>query len=101
MNPGSVQRIWLARGIAIAADLLQMAAFPYFFEGLLSPLNAILDVIVAGALILLVGWHIAFLPSFIVEQIPLADLSPTWTIAVLLATRKGARKAAVEGPPAA
>lgn len=96
-----MRRIWIARGIAAAADLLQIAAFPYFFEGLLSPLNAILDVVVAGTLFFLVGWHIAFLPSFIIEQIPFADLAPTWSIAVLLATRKAGRNEAIEGQPAA
>lgn len=95
----SARRIWSARGIAAAADLLQIAAFPYFFEGLLSPLNIVLDLIVAAVLISLVGWHIAFLPSFIIEQMPIADLAPSWTIAVLIATRKSGGKRAITRPP--
>lgn len=71
----------------MAADALQIGVFPWFMEGLLSPANAILDVIVAVLMILLVGWHIAFLPTFLIEQLPFVDLAPTWTLAVFLATR--------------
>jgi hypothetical protein len=86
-KPMSARRIWLARGIAVAADFVQIAVFPYSVEGLLSPLNAILDV-VCLLLILLVGGHIVFLPTFIIEQLPFADLAPTWTLAALIATRR-------------
>lgn len=101
MSQISPRRIWIARGIDAAADLLQIVAFPYFFEGILSPVNAILDVVVAAALVLLVGWHIAFLPSFVVEQIPFADLAPTWSIAVLIVTRKIGGKRPIIEPPSA
>ncbi len=80
-------RIWLARGIAVAADIAQIALFPVLFEGFASPLDAVVDVAVAVVLTLLVGWHIAFIPSFIVKALPFADLAPTWTVAVLFATR--------------
>ncbi|HEY3323446.1 MAG TPA: hypothetical protein VGP72_23535 [Planctomycetota bacterium] len=91
-------RIWAARGIAVAADLVQLAFVPLFAEGFVSPFNAVLDGVVCVALTLLVGWHIAFLPSFIIEQLPIADLAPTWTIAIIIATRT----AGLEGvPPAA
>jgi hypothetical protein len=83
----SPPRIWLARAIAVAADVLQIAVFPAFVEGAFSPLDDVLDVVVAAALTLLVGWHIAFLPSFVVKLMPMADLAPTWTIAILIATR--------------
>ena len=85
--PLSARRIWLARGIAVAADFAQIAVFPFFSEGILSPLNVVLDILVCGLLIVLVGWHIAFLPTFIIEQLPFADLAPTWTLAALIATR--------------
>lgn len=87
--PPSAARVWLARGIAVAADLLQIALLPYFFEGIVSPLNAALDVIVCIVLTLLVGWHVAFAPSFLVKQLPFVDLAPTWTVAIMLATRGG------------
>jgi mannose/fructose/N-acetylgalactosamine-specific phosphotransferase system component IIC len=83
----SKQRIWLARGIAVAADVLQIVFFGIMVEGFASPADAVVDVIVAIVLTLLVGWHIAFIPSFIVKALPFADLAPTWTIAVLIATR--------------
>ncbi len=83
----STRRIWIAWTIAVAADLVQIAIFPYFFEGLLSPVNAALDVVAGITLILLVGWHIAFLPGFVIEMVPFADLAPTWTLAVFIATR--------------
>ena len=83
----SPQRIWLARGIAVAADIVQIVFFGIMAEGFASPVDAVVDVIVAIALTLLVGWHIAFIPSFIIKALPFADLAPTWTIAVLIATR--------------
>lgn len=83
-----LNRIRAARLIAITADLLQMGVFPLFAEGVASPLEIALDVVVCGLLTRLVGWHFAFLPSFIAELVPLVDLVPTWTIAILIATRQ-------------
>ena len=77
----------IALAIAIAADAAQIAVFPAFFSGAASPLADGLDVIVGILMVVLVGWHVAFLPSFIVELLPGVDLFPTWTIAVLVATR--------------
>jgi hypothetical protein len=84
----SIGRIRLARGIAICADLIQIG-FPVLFgEGLLSPFQDVLDVVVCGVLTMLVGWHYAFIPTFFIELVPFADLAPTWTIAVFIATRR-------------
>jgi len=77
----------IALAIAIAADAAQLAIFPAFFSGAASPLADGLDVVVGILMVVLVGWHIAFLPSFVVELLPGVDLFPTWTIAVLVATR--------------
>lgn len=90
LTPG---RVWLARGIAMAADLVQIGLFPAFWEGIVSPLDAALDAVVAVVLVWLVGWHIAFVPSIVVEMLPIADLAPTWTIAVFIATRGRAKPA--------
>ncbi len=87
-------RVWLARGIAVAADAVQLALFPISVEGALSPVDDGLDVFVAIILTLLLGWHIAFVPSFIIKLLPFADLAPSWTIAVLIATRGGAAPSA-------
>ncbi|HEY2586731.1 MAG TPA: hypothetical protein VGI81_13285 [Tepidisphaeraceae bacterium] len=98
LTPG---RVWLARGIAMAADLVQIGLFPYFAEGVISPADAALDAVVAVVLVWLVGWHIAFVPTIVVEMLPVADLAPTWTLAVFIATRGRAKRAesivAIEG----
>ena len=77
----------IALAIAVVADAAQLAIFPAFFSGATSPLADGLDVAVGILMVVLLGWHIAFLPSFVVELLPGIDLFPTWTIAVLVATR--------------
>ncbi len=84
------RRIALARAIAVAVDVLQLAVFPVFLPGAASPADDALDVATGIAMVALVGWHWAFLPSFLTKLVPFADLVPTWTAAVFLATRKGA-----------
>ena len=104
------RRVMLARGLAVAADLLQWVAFPAFLSGAPGIADGVLDVVVCVALIRLVGWHIAFLPSFVSELLPFVELVPTWTLAVFFATRDwdhaiAAEKALPEslppGPPRA
>lgn len=86
--------------VAMAADALQLGVFPLFAPGAASPVNDALDVAVAGAMTWLVGWHWAFLPSFVAELVPGLDLVPTWTAAVFFATRgevgRGARPDAID-----
>jgi len=89
-------RVRVAWTIAVAADFAQIVALPFFAEGALSPFNAVLDVAVGFALIRLLGWHWAFLPSFIAELLPGIDLIPTWSAAVLLATRSESPSAPAE-----
>ena len=79
---------WL---VAMGADALQIIAFPLFVEGGVSPADSALDLLVAFALIRLLGWHWAFLPSLAAELIPGADLFPTWTAAVWFVTRAQVR----------
>jgi hypothetical protein len=83
MTPG---RIRAARAVAMVADLAEIVVFPAFMEGLLSPANDVLDVAVAITLTVLLGWHWAFLPSFLAEMIPVVGLVPTWTAAVFYVT---------------
>lgn len=85
-------RARLALGIALAADLLQLAVFPAFASGLASPLADALDVVVAVALVTLLGWHAALLPTLVVELLPVADLFPTWTAAVAYVLWRARRK---------
>jgi hypothetical protein len=81
----------LAWVIAIAADALQIVALPLFAEGALSPLDTLLDLAVGVALIRLLGWHWAFLPTLAAELVPALDLFPTWTAAVFFVTRQKVR----------
>ena len=82
----SPARVRAARALAMLADLAQIAVFPAFSEGVFSPANDALDVVVAAALSALLGWHWVFLPSFLSELIPMWDLVPTWTAAVWYVT---------------
>jgi hypothetical protein len=91
-------RVRAARIVAIAADFLQIVVFPAFAPGAASVVNDALDVVVALSMILLVGWHWAFLPTFAAELVPLFDLVPTWTAAVFFATRRSGTPKAT-GPP--
>jgi hypothetical protein len=83
----SATRIRIARVIAVAADAVQIGLLPVFGPGALSFVNDGLDVVVGVSLMILVGWHFAFLPTFVAELIPGVDLIPTWTVAVWFATR--------------
>lgn len=89
----SAARIWTARGLAVAVDAVQLFAVPAFFGGAASPLNDALDLMAGSAFVLLLGWHLAFLPTFVAELVPALDLFPTWTTAVLFVTRRGGAKA--------
>lgn len=82
-------QIRAARIIAGVADMIQIALFPLFVEGGFSPFNDALDVVVAGIMVYLLGFHWAFLPTFAAELVPVFDLVPTWSLAVLIATRNG------------
>jgi hypothetical protein len=76
---------WL---IAMAADAVQIAGFPFFAEGGISVADSVLDVVVGVVLIRLLGWHWAFLPTLAAELVPGLDLFPTWTAAVWFVTRE-------------
>ena len=89
-SPG---RVRAARIIAILADLTQIVLLPVFAVGGASPWDDALDLAVAAAMTWLVGWHWAFLPTFLSELAPFLDLVPTWTAAVFFATRNMGRRA--------
>src|SRR5512142_2156416 len=65
-----------ALGIALFADVLQIVLFPLFGEGALSPGDDLLAIAVAWVLTRLLGWHWAFLPTFMAELVPVLDLVP-------------------------
>jgi hypothetical protein len=88
------RRVLIARVLALAVDLVQWVLLPVE----LTPLNNVIDAATGLALIALVGWHWAFLPTFLAEMVPFVDLVPTWTLAVLFATRGDQPKGAAGGP---
>ena len=86
--PLSRRRVRLAFALAIVADGLQFVLLPLTLAGAASPVEDALDLIVGVLMIALLGWHPAFLPSFVVKLIPFVDLAPTWTLAAWLVTRR-------------
>ena len=83
--PLSRTRIRLAWAIALAVDAVQI---PADFAGPMGWfLGAGLDLITLAVMWALLGFHWAFLPSFLTEWVPYLNLAPFWTPAVALATR--------------
>ena len=78
--------------LAIAADILQIAVFPAFVEGAMSPADDLLDLGVAAIMTRLLGWHWEFLPSFFAKLVPGVDMVPFWTLAVANVWRKSRRQ---------
>lgn len=96
-----MSRTRIAWIVAIAADALQIVLLPFFGEGFLSPLTDGIDLVVAVVMVVLLGWHFAFLPTAIAEVLPALNLFPTWTAAVFFVTRRrgGNEGARGEEPP--
>jgi hypothetical protein len=84
----SVASVRAARFLALSVDAIQIIFLPIFSAGGLSWANDVLDLLTSLVMIRLLGWHLAFLPTFLIELLPLVDLAPTWTIAVWLVTRR-------------
>jgi len=84
-RPLSKTRLRLAWAIALAVDAIQV---PADFSGPLGwLLGAGLDLVTMIVLWAMLGFHWAFLPSFVTEAVPWLNLAPLWTLAVALATR--------------
>src|SRR5580700_8815822 len=86
ISPGP--RFRAAMILAIVADALQIAVFPLFVEGALSPAEDLLDFGIGAMMVHLLGWHWEFLPSFLAKLVPGVDLVPLWTLAVANVYRK-------------
>ena len=94
-KPLSPARRRAALAIAVTVDLLQIAIQPTGpFQFLL---DWPLDLLTAIAMFGLVGFHWAFLPTFLAEAVPWLDVVPTWTLAVIFATR-GRNDVGTEAP---
>ncbi len=83
--PLSRTRLRLAWAIALTVDAIQIPVEVAGPVGWL--LGAGLDLLTMVVLWALLGFHWAFLPSFLTEWIPYLNLAPFWTLAVALATR--------------
>lgn len=97
VSPGP--QFMTAMVLAIAADALQIAVFPLFVEGALSPADDLLDLGMAAVMVRLLGWHWEFLPSIFAKLVPGLDLVPFWTMAVANVWRKTKQVAAPTGMP--
>jgi hypothetical protein len=81
------KRVWIARGIALAADAVQLGLFPLFVGGAPEAADLALEAVTGALLCWLCGFHAAFLPTVIAEAVPMVDLFPSWTVATLFVTR--------------
>jgi hypothetical protein len=89
ISPGT--RLRAAMVLAIVADALQIAVFPLFVAGAVSPADDVLDFGIGAAMVYLLGWHWEFMPSFLAKLVPGVDLVPLWTLAVANVYRKSKR----------
>ncbi|GLH72723.1 hypothetical protein GETHLI_12250 [Geothrix limicola] len=98
-RPLSKTRIRAAWAVAITVDAIQLATAPVEAGG--PPvwlMEGGVDLVTMGVLWALVGFHWAFLPSFLTKLLPFVDIAPTWTVAVFVATR-GQGEAGPSLPP--
>ncbi|HEY1956204.1 MAG TPA: hypothetical protein VGH28_11330 [Polyangiaceae bacterium] len=72
----------IALGIAAVADLIQLGLFPFFAEGAISIPDDVLDVVVAIALFVTLGFKPRILAALALELIPGVALFPSWTTVV-------------------
>jgi len=84
-------RLRTAWVVAVLVDGLQMVTAPTEVTGPMAWLLDVgLDLVTMGVMILLVGFHWAFLPSFVTKLLPFVDLAPIWTLALFIAGAKQA-----------
>ena len=88
-------RIACAYGVAVVADVTQF---------LLGPLGwAVADELVdISAMVLiwrLIGFHPVFLPTFVLEFLPITDMLPTWTGCVFIVVGIRKRQQAAHSVP--
>ena|SRR5437660_3416485 len=89
------RRIWTALAVAFAADGLQMLSGPIGIAGF----DEAIDVAAMIAITLLIGFHPLFLPTFLVELLPVVDKVPTWTACVALVVALRRKQQKPPGPP--
>lgn len=103
--PLTRNRIIVAYIVAIVADVLEfpITATEDLSAGVLfipaEAADGVLDCIVMGIMTKLLGFHWAFLPSFLIELIPEVDLLPTWVGCVALVVWQRKKEAPLPAPP--
>lgn len=83
-RPLTPRRIALAFAVGILADVLQLPVSLSLMAGFApaEALEAAIDVVAAGLVNWLLGFHWALLPSFALKLIPVLDVAPTWNACV-------------------
>ena len=79
-------RMMLALAIAVAADGLQLALGPLGWAFIDQAIDCVAMLLLSWG----IGFHVLFLPTFVVELVPVLDDLPTWTActAAVIALRK-------------
>ena len=102
MTPAiSSKRVRIAWALAICVDLAQALAAATELSGPLHlAINAGVDVVVMLLMWRLLGFSMLFIPSFVVELLPMVDIAPTWSLAVFAITRMQSQLPAAKEAPA-
>jgi hypothetical protein len=82
-RPVSRKRRAIALAVAGVADLVQIVFLPAFIEGVASPFDDALDLVVVVALLAILGFSYRLVFALALELVPGAALFPTWTAVVL------------------
>jgi len=92
-------RMVLALGIAVAADGLQLLLGPLGWAFIDQAIDCMAMILVSWVL----GFHVLFLPTFVVELVPILEDLPTWsacTVAVIaLRKREQQNNSSPPAPP--
>ena len=87
-NPLKRSHVRIAWMVAVLVDGLQLITAPAEWTGpVVWVVEAGVDLVTMGVMMSLVGFHWAFLPSFVTKFLPFLELAPTWTLALFIATR--------------
>src|SRR5262245_63298952 len=74
--------------VAVAVEIAQFLLGPFGWVGV----DKALDAAAMLAMTRLLGFHPFFLPTFVLEFVPLTDMLPTWTGCVMLVVRARRRQ---------
>lgn len=93
LKPLTRARRRTAYTVAIGVDVLQLALGPIGWAGA----DELLDIVAAGVMWRVLGFHPLLLPTFMIEFLPITDMLPTWTGCVALVT--SAQRVVPDEPP--